>query len=246
MGLNVGDKQFTLVGEEQGENPFSGTTLSSNRRGYYAFDTSGLSLEVASATFRVWGWAENGGPESVQGAFHSPQSSETLQLYALDNHTADAVISAPYNDIQIHSIDVPIWEDLGDGAVYGSRVFTGADEMAPGLIPSPLSTTTDCSAPSSGDACGRWLDFVLNSDALEAINSRSGDFIFGASISTIDKTFEEQLLAGAPVDLSNPNVLDFKQPAPQLLLTAVPVPAAVWLFGSALVGLVGAKRRKSL
>jgi hypothetical protein len=43
-------------------------------------------------------------------------------------------------------------------------------------------------------------------------------------------------------------VIGFGSDAPQLAavdLTAVPVPAAVWLFGSGLLGLVGVARRKS-
>jgi hypothetical protein len=245
-GGNVGDRQFTLTGDQQGFIPGVGN-FTSSRRGYFAFDLSGKTDTVTSAIFRVWGWAPNNGPEVSSGVYGSADASETLQLYSVDNHSVSQVVNAPYNDNSNHAVDVPIWEDLGSGTVYGSREFTAADGQAPGLIASPLSSTTDCSAPAPGDACGRWIDFELNAAALADINAATGDWVFGTAISTIDggsQGTSEQLLSGAPVDLSNPAIPDFRQPAPQLFLTSVPVPAAVWLFGTALAGLVGVRGRK--
>lgn len=246
-GGNVGDHQFTLTGEQQGFLGIIGN-FSSNRRSYYSFDVSGKSDPVISANFRVWGWAPNGtATVPGGGVYNSADASETLTLFAVENHTANDIINAPFNQDGDHTIDLPIWEDLGTGTEYGSRVFTAADRTGPGLIASPLSDTTDCSAPGAGDACGRWYDFELNEDALASINSVTDNWVFGASITTINgggAGTNEQLLTGAPVNLSNPSILNFSQPAPQLILTMVPVPAAVWLFGTALAGLVGVRSRK--
>lgn len=251
QGGNVGDHQFTLTGDQQGEVnvPGIGTVpFTSSRRSYYAFDLSGVTNTVTSATFRVWGWAPNNGPEVTSGVYISNDGSETLQLRSVDNHSASQISNSPFNDNNNHTVDVPIWEDLGDGTVYGSREFTAADGLSPGLIPSPLSSTSDCSAPSSGDACGRWFEFDLTA-ALTDINAATDDWVFGAVVSTIDggpTGTNEQLLSGPPVDLSNPAVPDFRQPAPELILTTVPVPAAVWLFGTALAGLIGVKQKKAM
>lgn len=237
-----GDHQAGLIGDEQGF--LFGNDFTNSRRGYYAFDLSAVTETVTAATFRVWGWAPNGN-ELDPGLYRSDNASETLQLRSVDDHSASQVINAIFNDASTHTVDVPIWQDLADGDLYGSRVFSAADAQNPGLIPSPLSGTADCSNPGSGDACGRWFDIDL-SDALADINNADGEWVFGASVSTIDggpAGTSEQLFGGSVADLSDPSLQDFRAPAPQLLLTTVPIPAAVWLFATGLAGLFGATKR---
>lgn len=99
------------------------------RRSYYAFDLSQVTDNIASATFRFWAW----GGEAPIGVFGSQDASETMVLKSVDNHTANDVFNAPFNDNVNHDIDLPIWEDLGSGTTYGSRVITAADGDNPGL-----------------------------------------------------------------------------------------------------------------
>ena len=67
------------------------------------------------------------------------------------------------------------------------------------------------------------------------------DFLF----TDVEQTIAMQWALGAPGDpTSAKHELrgDFLTP---LVLTAIPVPAAVWLFGSGLIGLIGLARRKA-
>lgn len=239
--------QGGLAGHEKGTT--FGGSFTHSRRAYYAFDLSGISTQVTAGTLKIWGWAPHpaiGG----SGVYHSLDDSETLELRSLDNFSAQQIIDAPYQDRKDHSFDVPVWEDLADGAVYGSRTFTEADEQRPGLIASPTASSSDCSDPSA-NACGRWFDIDLTAEALADVNSESGIWAFGAIVSTINDSQSEQLFGGTVFDWADTNSSyypDFQAPSPELHLTTspVPVPAAVWLFGSALAGLVGVKRKKAM
>lgn len=237
-----GDHQFTLVGAQ------STMAFINTRQGYYAFDLSTVTEEVTSATLRIWGFAENN-DEIIAGVMRSDDNSETLLLKSVDNFTANEIINSPLGDLRNHTLDVPIWEDLGDGTVYGSRVITEADEDNPGLIPNPISSTTDCSNPSPGQACGRWFDIDMTA-ALADINAETGIFIFGTSVADLSPLAPgvngTQQMTGGAIDLSLAHLQDFRSPTPQLELTVVPVPAAVWLFGSGLLGLVAVARRRGM
>ncbi|MEQ1484714.1 VPLPA-CTERM sorting domain-containing protein [Methyloglobulus sp.] len=66
--------------------------------------------------------------------------------------------------------------------------------------------------------------------------------------STLDKVFNLSFLANDPLFIeviSASNLGPNRVTDMSLSANAVPVPAAVWLFGSALMGLTGMKRRKS-
>lgn len=244
--------QAGLAGVENGS--LFGTDFTHNRRTYYAFNLADVTETVTAATFRVWGFSPHEANFNT-GVYTSDDASETMQLRPLDNFTADQVINAPYQQQSDHSLDVPIWEDLADGGpndiVYGSRDFTLADEQNPGLIASPTASSFDCSDPAA-NACGKWFEFELTAEALVDINVADGNWGFGAIVSSITSTstdtgVSEELLAGSIVDFNDEQSSyypAFTSPEPELILTTVPVPAAVWLFGTALAGLVGVKRKK--
>jgi hypothetical protein len=89
------------------------------------------------------------------------------------------------------------------------------------------SATGDASAEASVDL----FDDVGAFDILEIVNENSPDINTGGN-------FEFTLLSG----LSNP-ISGFVDTFGEAT-AVIPVPAAVWLFGSGLLGLVGAARRK--
>jgi len=84
---------------------------------------------------------------------------------------------------------------------------------------------------------GQFVSITLNADALADINNTAGLFAIGGAVSTIDLTPNNEVIFASS---SEPGV-----PSPYMVLTTVPVPAAVWLFASGLAGLIGAAGRKA-
>lgn len=84
---------------------------------------------------------------------------------------------------------------------------------------------------------GQFVSITLNADALDNINTAAGLFAIGGAISTIDLTPNNEIIFASS---SEPGV-----PSPYMVLTTVPVPAAAWLFGSGLIGLIELARRKN-
>lgn len=79
------------------------------------------------------------------------------------------------------------------------------------------------------------LDFLdINGNAVGSIAYTPSNGIFSSSLSTPFQGVTDVLLAGGAV---YDNV--------SFSVSAVPVPGAVWLFGSALAGIVGLRRRKA-
>lgn len=243
-GNGNGNKQSGLTGAD------GNSIFVNDRNSYLAFDLSAVSQTVTSATLRLWAWAENDG-EIIAGVLRSA-TSENIQFRSVDSHSASDIINAPLGDTGNHAVDVPIFNDLGSGALYGERLITQADEENPGLIasPHPLATTTDADCADGadpGEHCGRWIDIDL-SGALADINAENGIFIFGASLEDTSGGGTQQVFSGNVYDLSTPggNPSSFRTAAPELILTTVPVPAAVWLFGSGLLALVGVARKRGV
>lgn len=110
-----------------------------------------------------------------------------------------------------------IFNDLGTGDVYGDITFTRDDVDV-------------------------WLEIDLSVEALDKINQNSGLWAIASHVSTLDNPIapaflkQERLFIDHGVGVT---------PMPELVLTTVPVPTAVWLFGSGLFGLVGFSKRRS-
>jgi len=96
------------------------------------------------------------------------------------------------------------YDDLGDGTLFGSVTVSDADN-------------------------GTVISIALNGDAIDAINSATGPFVFGGALTSLSgqTDFSELLFGGT-----------FPEFTRELVLTTVPVPAAIWLFASA-CGLMG-------
>jgi len=108
-----------------------------------------------------------------------------------------------------------IFEDLADGSAYGAATLTAAGG----------------------------IDLLINvnltgANAITDIDSSLGGlFAIGGYLSTIDSANQEVLFSGT-------GGLDFFKSVLTIETTIVPVPAAVWLFSSGLIGLIGIARRK--
>lgn len=233
-----GDYQFNLAGSDTTSFSFGGfsVNIQETRNNYFMFDVSAVTEEVTAATFRFWG----AGPGVLRSAHDL-----TLQLNSVDNYSASDIMNTPFAGDPASDVawNISILNDLGDGSIYGSRLITAADGENPGLMPSPFASpgNTDCSDPTNA-ICGRWLEVTLNADALADINATTGIFMFGGSVPDTIGVGTEQIMSQTAFDLSTHP--EHRTPLPHLELTVVPVPAAVWLFGSGLIGLVAIARRK--
>jgi len=133
-----------------------------------------------------------------------------------DVSTAGSILRSP-DDTQPLSTLGAIFADLGGGVEFG---------------------TFDATSASNGTT----ESILLNSDALASITaSLGGEWgIGGAIVGTTHTGFgtAERVLRGT----GGANALDSEL---VLTTTVVPVPAAVWLFGSSFIGLAGFSRRRS-
>ncbi len=79
---------------------------------------------------------------------------------------------------------------------------------------------------------GTYIEIALNSNALNDLNTNASRFFaIGGAITTLDGTGTQLLFANGTSAKS------------ELLLSTIPVPAAVWLFGFGLLGLIGMARQ---
>ena len=111
---------------------------------------------------------------------------------------------------------INIFADLADGSSYGSATITNSI--------APLSTISVN---------------LTGANALTDINaSLGGQFAIGGYLSSLDNVSDEVLFSGT-------GGTNFLNTVLTIETTVVPVPAAVWLFGSGLIGLIGFARRKA-
>ena len=111
-----------------------------------------------------------------------------------------------------------IFDDLADGSAYGAATLTAAGGND-SLINVNLTGAN------------------VFTDIDSSLASFDGLFAIGGYLSTIDSTNKEFLFNGTGGTNFFKSVLTIET-------TIVPVPAAVWLFSSGLIGLIGMARRK--
>ncbi|MCG8554364.1 MAG: hypothetical protein MJD61_03615 [Proteobacteria bacterium] len=194
------------------------------RRAYFVFELSGSLSEVASATLQLWVW-QPATANANSGAYTSGDAAETLELYSVDSFTPQQVMEAPFNQENDHSLDVPIWTDLGDGTLLGSRVYTVQDEQV-GLMPSPTAGQgVACGADSP---CGKWVQIALGAEGVASLKAAGGQWALGARLGTIgpNANSKEWVNNGTLVDLASTKSVypAFVTPAPRLYLKDASMP----------------------
>lgn len=173
------------VGNRNIDNPLLGKG-NVETRAYSVWDVSGIDNAV-SAKLRIWGWQPSLA-NNFSGAYTSDDPSETIGLFSVDRHSPQQIIEAPYEDDLNHALDIPIFEDLGEGVSYGERVFTIDDELV-GLSPAfraDPNTSCDPVNQDPGAPCGKWLEYQLSAQAIAAINATDGLWSVGHAMTTID------------------------------------------------------------
>ena len=155
-----------------------------------------------------------------------PVTEATLHLYS----QSDGYVSPdPSETYTVFDVTTPIG-DLTGGT--GSPASTFADLGSGTVLGSVIATAA---------SNGTFIDIALNSSGLAYLNAHLGSLVaFGGALTTLGAI-------GPPHQEPPLEILFGRNRAGVMsdtqLLTAVPIPPAVWLFGSAL-GLIGVMRRK--
>lgn len=188
-------------------------------RNYHIFDIPTLAVnEVVTGVKLSLNHSGN--------SYDSPDATETFQLFDIDAaNFAEIRAASVITDARDISILNTIYNDLGAGVNYGSFTSSVSD-----------NNTLQTISTDDGDLL---LSLV---NALTTFGQAGGgDFGLGGSISSNTHTSGntlERIFRGTS-NLAAVSSLE-------ITTTVVPVPAAAWLFGTALLGLAGTStRRKS-
>ena len=123
----------------------------SEYRNFFVFDlTSLLNETVVSATLRLWNPIADP-PDLLYNGYQSIDPTETYQLVEVTTPAATLLLGA---------LPTPVYQDLGDGTAYGSRVFSVADN-------------------------GTNVEIALNPAAVVAIDGAIGLFAIGGHLTTL-------------------------------------------------------------
>lgn len=122
---------------------------------------------------------------------------------------------------------------VGDETIY----FTGSNtlDITAGTLSFDQTNKTTLSTTSISFTDGLLVDFTYS--AIFGMNGAPEDFY-----SSLDNASADRAVSG-PASKDVKLVATWR--TAELPITAVPVPAAAWLFGSGLIGLAGIARRKS-
>ena len=141
-----------------------------------------------------------------------------------------------------------------DGTYVGTGIHVSTHTVVgPGgldgyleLGPSPIATTTWNTSLAPGCTLGVDGNYIDNTGGGCMGVNPSGvlPLVLDTAPNTFDSTPGNQGIGGSPM-LDGPfQGSNFNVNVTSLTVTAVPVPAAVWLFGSGLLGLMGMARRR--
>lgn len=226
------EHQYVRLGNRRVTNYMGGDSGNMVRNSYIIFDVSQVK-DAKRAQIEVFMFARSNATNGF-GGFDSPDPEERVEIHAVERYTPQQILDAPFNDLQDHSFDLGLFEDLQDGQLYGSGVFRPEVFNVEHLVPTPTATGEhrNC-ADDRRRACGRWYTFELNQAAVQAINQSSKYWATGWTLATIthDKSpasknplessvIDEWLFVGGFFDL-NPtkdSYPDYLGPTPRLII----------------------------
>lgn len=178
------EHEYVRVGNRRVTNMTGLGSGNIERRSYLIFDVSDFQNAV-SARIELFVFASSEVTNN-HGGYESPDPEETVAIRAVDNFSPQDIINSSFNQNSLHKFDVPLFEDLGDGALYGQRAFNAQTFAVEKLIPTRTASPrrSNC-ADMVQRACGRWVSFELTEQAIQAINETRGLWATGWSMSTI-------------------------------------------------------------
>ena len=199
----------------------SGETSDLNNNNYIA----GYSIG-AEAEYRNWFVFDLGDIDTVSDAslrvyinelyFGGYSSDDIFETWAVWD------VSSSVYELTNGINSLSVFEDLGSGALFGETNIAKDDE-------------------------GSFIEVELNAQALASLSSADGLWAIGGSVTTLGDKSESQIIfsssLGDQVELvvNGATVLER-----EVFATPVPVPAAIWLFGSGVFGLIGLARRSKV
>lgn len=151
----VDSGQYRSTGEHLflNQNYQTGVFETIERRSFFVFDLSSVTGTINSATLRLFN------PEVSQflHGYVSPDPTETLNLFD---------VTTDVDSVTLGLGGVAAFDDLGSGALYGTRVVSAADN-------------------------GTVIEIALNATAIAALNAATGLFALGGALGTIDGTADQ-------------------------------------------------------
>ena len=184
---------------------------------------------------------------AVNGGFETGNFSGWAQ-YPSGGTTQSIITTNPSSGTYAANLNIPVGAGAVNNVLKQERLLDGTGLLSAGDV---ISYSFDVRG-SAADGGVLFLenfcetDSVLCGQSLDVINATTdwqtvtGDFVLGAGVTAY--TLQFAAVCGA----SNTCTTDYYFDNVSVIadVSAVPVPAAVWLFGSGLLGLVGVARRK--
>jgi len=208
------------------------------RKNYFVFDLSGVSAPITDATVKLF---------NPVGGYESIDASETFEIGA----TAPPAIPGVLTDLTAIG-SVTSTTEADDPCPVDALICTSAalfTTLADSLGPLPPGAPDPgkvvlASAVLTAASDGTIVDVIFTPDGIAYLNSFAGGTVVlagglpsGADGAPSGTGVVPQSLFGGT------GLATTSATPPELFLTTVPLPAAVWLFGAAL-GLLGWMRRK--
>lgn len=231
--LPVGSANFT--GLTAGQTPF-GYQGSSHMNWAVSLGAIGDTATVSKANaVSTYGTANTANVEVDTGAGAWQDKGNTIQGW---RHQTDIGLIRADTDMTIKINIARVSDPLNGNLIndnFGVTVFTGMDTNTGTYSHHGSWNCPTCATPrnytDSNPFGTTGLTYLTHSENVDTLNSLVFNAIAGQEYSIY--------AGGAGVGTWSTNVSDYA-----LTVQAVPVPAAVWFFGSALAGLVGFGRRK--
>ena len=159
-------------------NYLSGKSGEPESRNFFVFDLSGVVGQITGAELRLFnpaaGFSSTAGPTETYTVFNVSTPISTLR--------------AGGTGIEL----VPVFDDLGSGVSYGSRVMSATDNAA-------------------------LVHINLNSAALDDLSSATGQFALGGAVTSLSPGFTVQFVfgfTGSPTD-TRQLILTTAEPVPE-------------------------------